>query len=96
MSENELAVPQPLIPLFEGAAVEATRLKIANSAVLDLPDEVLHVDDVIQILVEARVTQVSHTIHEASGKMIRQQVAKPYRVTLIPFNPNYDTGVDRA
>lgn len=88
--------PIPTIPAFEGAAVEATRLKIANSSVLDLPDVVLHVDDVIQILVEAKVTQVSHVIHEQSGKMLRLQVAKPFDARLVPFNPTYDDGVDRA
>lgn len=86
----------PLVPLFEGAEVAATRLKIANSAVLDLPDVVLHVDDVVQVLVECRVTSVTHTVEERSGQLLRVQIAKPYQASVVPFNPAYDNGVDRA
>ena len=84
------------VPLFEGAEVEATRLKIANSAVLDLPDVVLHVDDVVQVLVECRVTSVTHSVDERSGRLLRVQIAKPYNAQVVPFNPDYDNGVDRA
>lgn len=86
----------PAVPVFEGAAVEATRLKIANSAVLDLPDVVLHVDDVVQVMVECRVTSVTHMVDEKSGRLLRVQVAKPYDARVVPFNPTYDNGIDRA
>ena len=95
---SEVAVPEPIpsIPVFEGAAVEATRLKIANSAVLDLPDQLLHVDDVVQVLVDCKVTSVTHMVDPSSGKLLRVQVAKPYDARVVPYNPSYDNGVDRA
>jgi hypothetical protein len=91
----EVARPVPLIPFFEGKQVDATALKIANSSVLDLTDVVLGMDDVIQIVVEAKVTGVNHVVHEPTGRLIRVHTAKAFDARLMPFNPTYDDGVDR-
>lgn len=90
------ATLQPLVPLFEGKVVDATALKIANSSVLDLTDVVLGVDDVIRIEVEAKVVSVNHVVHEPTGRLIRVHTAKAFDARLMPFNPNYDDGIDRA
>lgn len=88
--------PVPLIPPFEGKDVDGTALKIANSSILDLTDVVLGVDDIIQIVVEARVNSVNHVVHEPTGRLVRLHTAKAMSATLKPFNPDYDDGVDRA
>lgn len=85
----------PVIPPFEGLDVHATSLKIVNSAALDLPDVVLRVDDIIHILVEARVMSVNHIVHEASGRLVRMQTAKPLEAKLVPFAEGEDDGVIR-
>lgn len=92
----EITAPVPIVPVFEGKLVDATALKIANSSVLDLTDVVLAVDDVIKIEVEARVVGVNHVVHEPTGRLIRVHTAKAYDARLVPFNPQYDEGVDRA
>ena len=86
----------PEIPAFEGKPVDACSLKLTNSAALDLPGVVLKVDDIIQIVVEARVTGVNHIVHEASGRLVRLQTARPIDARLEPYNPDYDDGVSRG
>ena len=73
----------PLYPPFEGAEVHAAHLKIQTSAALDLPDVVVHVDDVIQIVVEARVTAVNHSVHTTSGQLVRVQTARALEARLV-------------
>ena len=85
----------PVIPPFEGMEVYATSLKIVNSAVMDLPDVVLRVDDIIHVLVEARVMSVSHTVDGPSGRLIRLQLAKPLSAELVPYVEGEDDGVTR-
>lgn len=85
----------PPIPAFEGKVVDTCSLKLANSAALDLPGVVLRVDDIIQILVEARVTGVHHVVDERTGNLVRLQTARPIDARLEPFNPDYDDGVIR-
>lgn len=86
----------PAIPDFEGKSVDACSLKLTNSAALDLPGEVLRVDDIIQILVEARVTGVGHLVDERTGNLVRLQTAKPIDARLVPYNPDYDNGIVRV
>ena len=95
IEQHDAHAPVPLVPLFEGKQVDGTALKIANSAVLDLTDVVLGMDDVIKIEVEAKVTSVNHVVHEPTGRLVRVHTAKAFDARLVPFNPTYDDGVDR-
>jgi hypothetical protein len=85
----------PAIPMFEGKHVDFTTLRFSSSSKLELPDVVLHVDDIIQLVVEARVTGVSHDVVERTGQLARVQTAKPLDARLLPFNPEYDDGIVR-
>lgn len=93
LEPTEEATPIPLFPTFEGKDVHASALKIANSAVLELTDVVLAMDDIIQIVVEARVNGIDHRVHEASGSLVRVHTAKALNARLVPFNEDYDNGV---
>lgn len=86
---------RPAIPDFEGAEVSGTSLKIITSTVLDLPDVVLRVDDVVHLIVEARVTSVNHQVHTTSGRLIRLQTAKPFTAQIVPYVEGQDDGVLR-
>lgn len=95
-----VAVPEgvevlPAIPAFEGKDVDACSLKLANSSLLDISGVVLHVDDIIKVVVEARVTGIHHVVHEPSGNLVRLQTARPIDARIEPFNPDYDNGVIR-
>lgn len=85
----------PAIPAFEGKPVDSCLLKLVNSPNLDLSGVVLHVDDIIKIVVEARVVGVNHVVHEPTGTLVRLQTAKPIDAHIEPFNPEYDNGVIR-
>jgi hypothetical protein len=93
---TEAHAPTPLIPAFEGQPVDASALRMSNSAALELDDVVLKMDDIIQIVVEARVTSVNHIVHESSGRLLRVHTAKALGAHLTPFNEEYDNGVDPA
>lgn len=80
-------VPNPPVPLFEGKLVHSTSLRLASATGLDIEDRVLKVDDIIHVLVDARVSQVNHVVDERTGKMQRVQSAKVLDVTLVPWNP---------
>lgn len=88
-----MTTPVPLFPEFEGHDVAGSVLKISTSAVLDLPEAVLRIDDIVQIVVEARVNDVAFRVHEPSGKLVRFHAVKPLSARLIPYNPAYDNGV---
>lgn len=75
---------EPMFPSFEGAEVHAAHLKISASAALDLSDVVVKVDDVIEIVVQARVTGVNHSVHTTSGQLVRVQTAKAVEAWLVP------------
>jgi hypothetical protein len=89
--------PTTPIPTFEGKLVHSTSLRLASTTGLDIEDRVLKVDDIIHVLVDARVSQVNHIVDERTGKMERVQSAKVLDVTLVPWNPEdpEDEGVLR-
>lgn len=88
----------PPVPMFEGKPVSATKLKITSTAGLDVGDRVLKVDDIIRILVDARVSQVHHNVNERNGDLERVQTAKALAVEIVPWNADdpKDTGVWRV
>lgn len=90
--------PTPPIPFFEGKPVSGTRLKITSATNLECDDQVLHVDDIIRVQVDARVTRISHDVNEKNGDLERVQTAKALDIEIVPWNPNdpNDTGVFRV
>lgn len=96
MSEHD--APVPAIPMFEGKPVEATRLKVTSTGQGLEIDEVLHMDDIIRVVVEARVADIRHQVNERTGDLIRHQSAKVISASLIPWdatNP-LDQGIARG
>lgn len=71
----------PMYPTFEGADVHAAHLKIGTLP--ELSDVVVHVDDVIEVVVQCRVTGVGHNVHAPSGQLIRVQTAKALEARLV-------------
>lgn len=85
-------VPEPLLPTFEGKPVDASALKLAAPPILELDDNYFGMDDIVQIVVEARVNGVDHRVHEASGKLLRVHTAKALSARLLPYSA-HDRGV---
>lgn len=88
----------PDIPTFEGKAVEATRLKITSvGGGLEI-DAVLRMDDIIRVVVEARVADIRHQVNEKTGSLVRHQSARVISAALIPWDENNpeDRGVLRG
>ena len=67
-----MSIPQ--FPEVEGAEVSAAILKVSGA--IELTDVVAHVDDVIEITVQLKVTSVNHQVHTTSGRLMRIQTAK--------------------
>lgn len=90
--------PVPNVPYFEGKLVHSTSLKLSSATGLDIDDRVLRTDDIIHVLVDARVSGINHLVDERTGKMERVQTAKVLDVTLVPWNPSDpdDEGVLRG
>lgn len=89
---------EPEIPMFEGKPVEATRLKVASTGGGLEIDAVLRVDDIIRVVIEARVDDIGHKVNGRTGALIRHQAAKVISASLIPWdetNPD-DKGVLRG
>lgn len=88
---------EPEIPLFDGKPVAATRLKIMSATQGLEIDSVLRMDDIIRVVVEARVSSVDHKVNERSGDLIRHQTARVISAELVPWNAEdpQDEGVLR-
>lgn len=89
---------EPEVPMFEGKPVEATRLKVTTAGGGLEIDGVLRMDDIIRVVIEARVSQINHQVNESTGGLIRHQSAKVISAELTPWNPSdpNDTGVLRG
>lgn len=74
---------EPPVPFFEGKPVDAATLRVSTGAALELDDEVVRMDDVITIQIEAVVEQVDHRVHRTSGRLIRYQVARPISARVV-------------
>lgn len=99
MSEPAFApIHGPEIPFFEGKPVTTTKLRISSTIGLDIDNAVLKSDDIIRIVVEARVSGVNHTVNERTGEMERVHTAKAISVAITPWDANdpHDTGVFRG
>lgn len=99
MSEaaHVLHLPVPEIPMFEGKPVASTKLKLTSTVALDVDNQVLRMDDIVRITVEARISSVQHN-ENARGDIERVQTAKAIAVEITPWNPDdpTDTGIFRG
>lgn len=83
---------------FEGRVVEGTVTKIVGLTGLDDSNGmVLHTDDRLRLVVEARVTGVNHAV-DKDGKLIRTHTVKVIVADPAPWDPSDpdDDGVLRA
>lgn len=96
MSEQPTA-PIPAVPMFEGKPVITTKLRITSTLALDVGDTVLRMDDIVRLVVDARVTAIHHN-ENGKGDLERVQTAKAIAVEVVPWNPDdpNDTGVFRG
>lgn len=78
--------PIPMIPLFEGKPVAAAKLRVMSAGSLDIADRVMRVDDIVYVLVEARVSQVHHNVNERTGDLERLQTARVLSVEVVDAN----------
>lgn len=75
--------PAPQYPPFEGAEVHGAKVKIsAPASAMEFDDLVVKVDDVVRVVVTAKVVGVHHDVHHASGRLVRVQLAKVQDVEL--------------
>lgn len=72
------------IPNFEGQEVAFTKGKITSAANLEIDDSVFRLDDIVQVLVETRVTGIDHKVNERSGKMERIHTFKAIEAIVLP------------
>lgn len=92
---TEASAPVPAIPFFEGKPVDASALRITGSNVLDLHDATLGMDDIVQLVVEAQVNDVSFKVHEPTGRLVRFHAAKVINAYVKPYSVE-DDGVVRG
>lgn len=97
-SHLQVVTPVPEIPFFEGKPVDDIRLKVTSANTGLEIDEVLRMDDIIRVVIEARVGQVDHKVNERTGSLTRNQTARVISAALIPWDPNdpNDRGVLRG
>lgn len=63
------------IPRFEGEEVAFTKARITSVSALEVGDEVFRVDQIVRLVVEARVTGVDHKVNN-EGKLERIHTLK--------------------
>jgi hypothetical protein len=71
---------------FEGHEVMTTKVRLSSTLGLDINNVVLHTDDIVRLVVEARVTGISHQVNERTGDLERIQTVKAIEVTLTPWD----------
>jgi hypothetical protein len=83
------------IPAYEGRQVHATALKVASVSNLECDDRVVKLDDIVRLVVEGRVSSISHTVNDKTGELIRVQTVKAIDVAFAGWDANdpEDTGV---
>jgi|GEM_PF-3667060 len=83
---------QPEKRFFEGKPVEATQIKITGVSGLDERYNGVEISlhDRVRLVVEARVTRVSHGLDKDS-RIVRLQELKATQVDIVPWNPMDET-----
>lgn len=93
VSAEPYSGPWRPIPAYEGKEVASTRLRVGSTAAIDISDAVLKVDDIVRIVVEARVTSVNHVVNEKTGELVRIQSVKSIDAEITPWAADGDEGV---
>lgn len=79
------------LPNFEGQPVEYALVRLASATKLDVGDNPHHVDDMVRVVVEGRVTNVNHVL-DAAGRLVRVHTIKVADATEISWDvdiPNF-------
>jgi hypothetical protein len=77
------------LPDFEGMSVELARFKLTSTTNLEGPEYPNHLDDVVKMFVEGRVTRVDHVVDEKTGALHRVHTIKVVDCIQLPYS--YDT-----
>lgn len=96
---GELRDPQPGdfapvqtkdLPKFEGNDVEGTKAQLTSVSALEIADRVYKLDEVVKIVVEARVANVQHRVDPNSGKLYRIHTLKAVDVVTLDWDMDLD------
>lgn len=84
----------PQIPDFEGKEVHTAKIKVNTTTALEF-DAVVRMDDIVRVVVEARVNDVSHKVNERHGTLERIQSLRVLNVDIAPWDEDdpEDTGI---
>lgn len=81
--------PTAAIPRFEGEEVVATTAKITSVSALEIGDQVFRIDQVVRLVVEARVSNVSHKV-QPDGGLVRVHTMQALDSVVINWNTDLD------
>ncbi len=81
------------LPDFEGQPVDFTRLKLGSASDLEVEDQINHIDDLVRLYVEGRVTRIDHVVDKATGKLKRVHTVTVVDAIQLPWD--FDTGAFR-
>ncbi len=74
-----------LLPRFEGQIVEELRVKLPGVSTLDLDADPHKLDDIVRLVVTARINRVDHLIDERSGRLVRTETLKVIEALEVPW-----------
>lgn len=77
--------PASTLPDFEGNKVSGSAIKL-SACDLKLDNYVFGSDDILKLVIEVRVRNVSHNVDEKTGKLIRQHVAKAEHAAVVKWD----------
>lgn len=81
---------QSEVPKFEGNEVAGTKAQITSVSALEIGDKVFGLDEVVKIVVEARVQNIQHKVDQASGKLYRVHTLKAADVVVVDWDMDLD------
>lgn len=77
------------IPRFEGEEVAFTKARIISLSTLEVGDETFRMDQVVRLVVEAKVVGIDHKVN-ADGKLERVHTLKAVDSVVIDWNQDLD------
>lgn len=78
------------IPRFEGEEVTFTKAKVTSVSGLEIGDQVFRLDQVVRMVVEARVVGIDHKVN-ADGKLERVHNMKALDSIVIDWKADLDS-----
>lgn len=78
------------IPAFEGHPVTGTKAQITSVSALEIADKVFGLDEIVKIVVEARVQNIQHKVNQTSGKLERVHTLKAVDVVVLDWEMDLD------